>query len=265
MSVKHLSYSSVDTYMRCPRSWKRKYMEHADMPVHVNLIFGSVFHSVVEDDIRSRCLGTGMLDLQWLWNKHWKDKVAESGTIDWGKLSPSDYYNDGLRMLGNKDVMATIRSMNAFMVHPLIYGEVSQPMPSVELEFSLLLNGIKVPIIGFIDVIGTDGVPVDIKTASKSWPAGKGEQEIQPAIYLAALNQCGYVQHGGRFRYVVFIKTKVPKVQVIDLQYTPAQIEWAVGAVRDVWKGIKRGVFPPNYTGWMCSPNQCGYWDTCRG
>ena len=267
MYVEHLSYSSASSYAMCPNSWKMKYVNRLATSVSANLLFGKAFHSTVEHDVRSRCIGTGMQDLAGMWDKEWKKEVAAAGNVDWGTKSETEYFDDGVRMFSNKDVMHAVRQLNAIMMHPLIVGSdrVSVPAPSVELKFEFQIDKVGVPIIGYIDIIGADGVPVDLKTSSQSWNQEKAAAEVQPAMYLAALNQCGYVQHNGRFRYVIFVKTKTPKVQVIDITCSPEHIKWTMQMMRDVWRGIKGSVFPCNPTGWKCSPKYCEFWEMCRG
>ncbi len=267
MYVEHLSYSSASSYAMCPSSWRKKYVEKLSVHTSANLLFGKAFHSTVEHDVKSRCIGTGMQDLVEVWDREWKKEVAMAGAVDWGTKSEDVFYGDGVRMFSSKDVTQAVRQLDAVMMHPLIVGQdrMSMPAPSVELKFEFLIDKVSVPIIGYIDIIGVDGVPVDLKTSSQSWNETKAAAEVQPAMYLAALNQCGYVQHNGRFRYVIFVKTKTPKVQVIDITCSPESIQWAMTMMRDVWKGIRHGVFPCNPTGWKCSQAYCEYWAGCRG
>ena len=44
----HLSYSSISTYLMCPKSWEYRYLIKPDAPTSANLIFGSAFHNAIE-------------------------------------------------------------------------------------------------------------------------------------------------------------------------------------------------------------------------
>ena len=145
--------------------------------------------------------------------------------------------------------------------------------PIIEKYITLTVPGVPVPIIGYIDMIESDGIPCDFKTSSKSWNQDQANSEMQPTFYLAALNQAGYLPQFVApdyskvfaFRHYVFVKTKKPRVQIWESTRTVADLFWLFGLIRDVWSGIEAGVFPPNPTGWKCSPKYCEYWGICRG
>jgi putative RecB family exonuclease len=92
---------------------------------------------------------------------------------------------------------------------------------------------------------------------------------MQPAFYLAALNQSGYhsgtAQSSFYFRHYVFVKTKQPKVQIWESTRTIKDLFWLFGLITDVWRGIEREVFPPNPGTWKCSSKYCEHWSHCRG
>ena len=127
--------------------------------------------------------------------------------------------------------------------------QVVDGRPTIEKRITLQVPGVEVPIIGYIDLITEDGVPCDIKTASRAWYAKKAHDEMQPDFYLAALTQIGETPPDFRFRYYVFTKTKKPKVQILETKRTPAQLFWMLDMVREVWTGIQAGVFPPTGPG----------------
>ena len=78
-------------------------------------------------------------------------------------------------------------------------------------------------VIGYIDLIEKDGVPIDFKTSNKSWSYSKAKNEIQPIFYLAALIQEEY-EISLNFRHYVFVKNKTPKVQIWETSRTIQEI-----------------------------------------
>lgn len=254
-SLDHLSYSSISSYLMCPRAWRYHYIDKIETPRSAALVFGSAFHDTIESYLEDRSKRT-LLD--W-WGVRWN---AESlyGEIDWGNDSIESLANQGTRILSDPEIAAAIDEID-----PLVNDD---GQPVIEQRVTLQVPGIPIPIIGYIDLITSDGVPCDFKTSSRSWTQEQAEGETQPLFYLAAMNQCGLVPAGARsltFRHFVFTKTKTPKLDVFETTRRLADLFWLFDMICEVWRGIEAEVFPPNPGTWKCSPRFCEYWSLCRG
>lgn len=243
--IEHLSYSSISTYLMCPRSWRFRYIDKVEAPVSPALVFGSAFHDAIEAHVDKR----GDLSLEDRWHSAWGSQLETRENIAWDK--DADMYAQlGAVMLSAPD---TVRLVEAIVPR------------AIEQKVELLVPGVPIPVIGYIDVIESDGVPADFKTSSRSWSQQKADEELQPLFYLAALNQAGTL-HDYRFRYYVFVKNeKRPQVQIWETRREAAGLFWLFGLVKDVWAAIDGGAFPPNPTTWKCSPKWCEYWQECKG
>lgn len=243
--IDHLSYSSISTYLLCPRSWRFHYVDKIKTPTSPSLVFGSAFHNAVEQHLTTR---DPIIDL---WHQAWADQLEKEQAIDWGEDTPETLCNDGVRMLSHPDAIDVLARI--------------QPK-SIETKVVLDVLNVPVPIIGYVDLIEQDFVPADIKTSNKSWSEDRANTEMQPTFYLAAIMQSGpNFNRDLKFRYYIFVKTKMPKIQVIETTRTPADLFWLLEMIEDVWQGIEREVFPPNPGTWKCAPKWCDYWDRCRG
>lgn len=258
-NLEHLSYSSISTYMLCPRNWKFKYLDGIPTASSPALVFGSAFHATVEAIIKAKAAGE-TIDVAEKWAFQWAWETTKA--TDWGAELPEEYSNLGLRMLSHKDTVAMLAEIS-----PMVdVDEAGTVVPLIERRVELHVPGVPIPVIGYIDIICSDGIPADFKTAARVWAPGKAEGELQPLFYLAALNQAGYMQNPTMgFRHYVFVKTKTPQVQVLPSRHATCQLFWLFGAIREVWKGIEAGVFPPNPSSWKCSDRWCDYWGICRG
>jgi len=253
MNLDHLSYSSISSYLMCPRAWRFHYIEQVPAPTSPALVFGSAFHATVEEHVKA-ALTTERPTLTEQWGRAWQTTL-EGKTIEWGSDSPDKLFNDGVRMLTHPETVALLDGLR-----PLDAPD------AIERRVELHVPGVPIPIIGYIDLIEQDGVPCDFKTSSKSWSQGQAAGEMQPCFYLVALNQSGYTLNPGRgFRHYVFVKTQTPQVQVWETSRTVDELFWLFGLIRDVWQAIDAGCFPPNPGTWKCSPKWCEYWDICRG
>ena len=241
----HLSYSSISTWLMCPRSWRYRYVDKVPAPKSPALVFGSAFHDAVEAHVRDQ----DDTPLAARWSQCWAAQLERDGEVSWDK-EPTHYEDLGAAMLSAPDVVALVGALTAL---------------KIEEKITLNVPGVPVPIIGYIDMIETDGVPADFKTSARSWSQKKADDEMQATFYLAALNQSGH-KAAGQFRYYVFVKNaRKPQVQIWETHRTARDMFWLFGLIGDVWHSIERGAFPPNPTTWKCSPKWCEYWDGCRG
>jgi hypothetical protein len=242
--VDHLSFSSITTYLSCPRSWKFKYIEDQPKKTSTALAFGSAFHETVEKYV----LRTEETDIKALWTTAWGNQ-AKKVTLDEGDTFEG-MQNEGIRMFTSPKVLYEINAI--------------QPPREIEFAVKLTVPGVPVPIIGYIDIIGQDGIPGDFKTSSKRWGDDKAANSLQPLFYLAALNQMG-IQTPMKFRHYVFIKTKEPNTQLIETDFKPANVLFLFSLVQNVWKSISADAFHENPDGWLCSETYCDFWKLCKG
>lgn len=249
--ITHLSYSSIQLYLTCPENWRRKYVEKQPQPSSPALVFGSAMHTAIESVVTGE-----MPTLPEAWKTAWTAQVESESNVDWGGDTPEHHFNEGLRILGSDDVQAMIGD-----VKPL----VDENGAFVERKVTLEVPGVPVPIIGYIDIVGADGVPGDFKTSKNRWSQDKAQSELQPLFYLAALSQAGVDIPDLAFRHYIITKAKTPVAQVLEHTHTWSEIFWLFESIQRVWKGIEAEVYPMNPNGWLCGPKYCAYWSECRG
>ena len=249
-SLKHLSYSSISSYLMCPKSWRLHYIDKVPTMTAAPLLFGSAFHDATE-----RYIADSSATLANCWEGAWAKQSGRKQEVNWGDETPKEVYDEGLRILGTGKVADKLNDLRARM----------GPEPIVERRVNLKVPGVPIPIMGYIDVITADGIPGDIKTSARSWGAGKAESETQSLFYLAALNQMGQPSPDNTFRHFVFTKNSRPTAQEFEHRHSDGEILWLFELIQQVWRAIEAEAFPANPTGWKCSPKYCDYWSECRG
>lgn len=247
----HLSYSSVSLYLECSRKWAYKYLEHVPSAGSPALAFGSALHGTVQKFMIERHAGNE-LDLTDTWTEQWAAAIEKD--IDWGDSIPQQVANDGVRLVSA--VRATLDQ---------ITPAVDAAGPVVERKIEVKVPGVPIPIIGYLDLLGSDGVLRDFKTASRAWSAGQVAEQSQPLVYLAAANQMNLVHLPGQFEHVVFVKTKMPQIQRLPSTHSLNEVLWMFRVISGVWEGIERGSFVPNPKACFAWGRQCEYFDRCRG
>jgi hypothetical protein len=272
MQLDHLSYSSINTYLLCPRSWKYRYVDKIKTPVSTNLIFGSAMHDAVEEYIRMGQATADPFPVSEHFDTAWRKQFEYRPDVDWQGESEDSLTKLATSMTTKKIIVTgggperDYRNMSVFLndFEPLVIDDE----PVIEKRVSLSIPGLPIPLIGYVDLLTSDGVPCDFKTASPKsrWSAEKAKSELQPLIYLASLAQEGYALNPDlRFRYIILRKMKTtPKAQVIEIKQTWAAIfERMRMIVEDVWPAIEAGAFPPNESSWKHNSKYCDYWDLC--
>lgn len=252
----HLSYSQISTYLDCSERWRAGYIDGKKGAPTDSLVFGTTAHLVIEQIVA----GKVQLDpaaMAEAWCEAWSRKMAEpeSARIDWGDSSPSDCEATGIRVFSSDETVGVLAG-----VKPRIAQDGT---PMIERKVEWKLDGLP-PIVGYIDCLAEDGVPVDFKTAGKMWADSKALKEIQPLFYLSALEQAGEHDHLLRFRHIVLTKAKNPRAVLFETQRRPEELAFMERVVRGVWSGISSGHFVPNPTSMWCSIS-CAVYTSCAG
>lgn len=248
--ITHLSFSSINAYLLCGHAWRLHYIERIQTPTAPALVIGSAWHDAVEDHLRSGA------DLATRYREHLATRLG-SEEVAWDNETPESLAAVGERMAAAKPIKDLLAGVRA---------DFDPEHGALERRVELRVPGVPVPVIGYIDVITNDGVPGDFKTAARMWGDDKAASEMQPLVYLAALNQAGDDGHGWRFRHYVCTKATRPTARVFETQRSPGEVlTGLIPTIVQVWGGIQAGVFPQNTTTWKCSPRYCDYWDMCRG
>ena len=255
LRIEHLSKSSAELFQTCARAWRARYIDGIKSPSTPALAVGTAFDRVTEAEWRS----PGGVDLQDRWRSTWAE-VSTDTRINWNGDTPQQFETQGARLLALPETVETIRSITPLRKPS---GE-----PYLQYPVTLRIPDVAVPVIGYVDLIESDGTPGDVKTAGRAWEDGKAAKELQPKLYLAALLAEGFPLRDLRFRHYVFVKpgARSPgRVQVIETEYTPGQITHAIETVREVWRAVTAGVFVPNPNAFFCKPGDCAVWDVCMG
>ena len=232
--IDHLSYSSIRAYLKCGRKWKYRYIEKLQEEKSNALSFGGVWHEMLSAHLKTK------QDL----NEWWQETAIEKLDLPLHDL--------GTKMLTSPDIVNTIQDLKV-------------DHETIDMETSLTVPNVSVPIIGYVDAIGVDGVPIDFKTSSSKWSQSNADSDLQPTFYLASLLQMGQVTLPAKFKYIVFVKTKKPYVQTLETTRTLKDVFALYGLIGDVWSAIQKEVYSPtDPANWWCGAKYCGFWGHCE-
>lgn len=259
--IDHLSYSSISHYLQCQRSWKHKYIDQIETDKSDALLFGSAWHKMISKSLLEKGYR--------LFGQLWRESSEE---LD-GYLN-SNIFDLGLSMISSKHISDTLQNLKPHERQVLIDTDNNGlpfhdyiPMVDYKIEFSI--PNVPVPIIGYIDMIADDRVPVDFKTAKHKWTQEQADSSLQPTFYLAGLHAQDFIKASdfpAKFRYIIFLKTKKPDVQIIETTRTDEDVINLFGLVEGCWQQMQsENHLPTGIGSWKCSSNYCDFWNICQG
>ena len=189
----HLSASSIGMLFRCPRQFYRRYILGEKERPGEAMVVGSFFHEALDYNYQQKI--TSGVDrplseiVQYLGDVGVPKVLDEEGGVDnirWD-TSPDTAHKDAER----------ITSAYAHVVMPRI-----QPV-GTEFRFELDLDGVPVPLIGYVDVWDADRT-IDTKTGKQAVSKVKPSWRLQGSIYALAT--------GRPTEYHSVSRAKTPKI-----------------------------------------------------
>jgi hypothetical protein len=251
----YFSATQLGTFMRCPETYRRRYVLGEKERPGQALLWGSVDHKGAEHNLRQKIESERDLpesDVLDFFDHAWREKLDEEGgegEIVWDD-KPGAVKTTAAKLVGlrHREVM------------PLI-----QPL-KVEAEFMLDLPGVRLPIKGFIDA-ELDSHVVDWKTTKRAEALSrKPDWRLQMLLYA--------VQTGKPVHVVQSVKTQTPKVDTSKASVSAPTKHGAEVVARIVKNAIDQidyflatfgthQPWPTQTPGYGHACSWCGYRPTC--
>ncbi len=252
----HLSASGIRDYCDCGLQYKfgridkRKPEFSSD-----SLDFGSVIHKVLAEFYQEKMVGNklSLLELHKIFEDHWRTVAKEKPDIRYTK---------------GRDFETVLQEGKSLL--SAYYENVPDDnfkVLAIEEPFIFTIAGVSIPIIGVFDLLLQENesdilIINEFKTSSKAYSKDDIDKSLQLTLYQMSAKANGYKCSEILLRFDILIKTKVPKFE----QYYTVRSEddemRAIRKIQQVWDGINKGVFIPNYGSWKC--NCCSYQNACN-
>jgi hypothetical protein len=254
--MKAITQSMLGMFLRCPHQFERRYLRGEIIPPGIAARRGSATHKAAQLNHEQKLHTKEDLpvsDLQDAARDHYVKQIKEEGVF-----IPKDQVAEKERLL-EVGLDAAVRLTR-------LYREYLAPAirPSLVEEKLTIDVGLGLPLQGTIDVLTEDHWLPDLKTADKSKSIGEADHSLQLTFYTGLVAQ--YTgKWPARISLEVLVNNKEPKLQ--SLPTTRGPEDWAnlMLRVRLLLEQIRAGLFPPCDPGaWVCSPNWCGYFWTCK-
>ena len=247
--MKHFSVSQLTTYLNCPDKYRFGYIEKQPWEFQpVDMVFGTVCHQTVAHFHSTNCeLGEMVANFE----RRWEKAIAQVENIRFRSLDQVQLLTRGKRLM------------------ELYHQQFEDLTPQdVELFFELpmldLATGryVEQAIQGRIDLIADDCVH-EVKTSSKSYTQDQADTSLQLTFYSWAY-QYLYGKPASGLKLIALVKTKEPKIQVLETKREMADYSRLYSLMTGVMNAIQKGVFYPNPMS-IYGCGNCQFQQLCSG
>lgn len=235
----NLSYSAIDTFLRCPRKYEWQYITKIPVKTNCFLLLGGAYHKAIGKGFEYKKEkgvfiptdeACDIFGQTWDNREEVEDEEVKSMDIDWANENPSQMKDDGYNLV---KMYAT---------------EQAPKIKPLEVEISVERNYEFGKFRGRIDLIPEKSSKetklkiIEHKTAKRKKDQTEVDLSLQSYSYAYALGR------ESEMEWHVAVRKRVPEVQT-DLRVTRTtdHIEWFERDVLiPVAKAIKTGVFYPH-------------------
>jgi putative RecB family exonuclease len=249
----HISASQMNLYLLCSLKYRFQYIDQLERPFRSSaLVFGSAIHAA----------------LAWL-HKLLAEKKGNGVTVDrLCNIFDADWY---AQQLGTKILYDRNQSKEGFHVlaRELLRIYLERPerqAKAAEVPFTVPLanpaNGqqLDVNLEGFFDLITQDEAIVEFKTSGQTMSTRDADDHLQLTTYSYAYGAL-FGRPASGLRIVDLVKSRKPKMVVLDTMRTGADHQRFFCLAREVVNGIRSHVFIPR-SGYWC--RDCEYARHCK-
>ncbi|MBN2492432.1 MAG: PD-(D/E)XK nuclease family protein [Planctomycetes bacterium] len=246
----HFSASQLGMLRRCEQQFAYRYALGLKRPPSAAMSLGSSFGDGIAYSLRQK-IDSGV-DLP-------TPEVVEIAVTRLEGRKDSTEWDEPFTAVKDElpGLVAVFQKDAAPGIEPAAVEEkvVTRLKPSVGEPFDVL---------SYLDLRERDGRVTDLKTAKRSWPEDRPAAELQPLLYTMA--EAGE----SAFRFLITVRTKTPKIQVLDRAITADEKQAATALVAlakrraDAIVANPEIAWPTGHGGNLCSKRFCGYWRECK-
>ena len=262
MNIEKISFSKINTYLKCPLRYYFRYIENLIIPPQGFVILGKATHKGLEYNYKEKAkhkkephIKKVLEYYDWGWEEAKKEN--EEWGIEWEEPEWK-IKDDGVKLVSG------------------YYENVSPaviPKSENDVEKEFLITFTDFPCItGFIDLITHQDEILDHKVAKRKPTTDEISFDIQGLIYQVAFYY-EYKKLPAGFFYDLLLKYKEPKFEKlqgedirgrvkISRNKKQSKIKWLEKVLQRAVMGIKNNIFFPVVNPINCS--WCGYKDRCR-
>lgn len=249
--MSHLSSSQINLYLQCSLKYKFQYVDEFPKPFKSSgLAFGSAVHSALSWLNKERMNGNNVA----------LERLHKIFDADWYSLKAE---NEIRYKTGEEEMKLTVLGKELL---GLYFEEPYKAVKGTEIPFAVpIINPqtgqrLGIDLEGVIDLIEEDDMITEFKTSAQIMDPKEVATHLQLTIYSYAFEALTH-RPPKLLRVIDFVKTKKPKLILLETKRTKADYLRFFFLSGQVLKGIRSQVFFPR-SGFWCK--DCEYSDHCR-
>ena len=254
--ISFISQSMLGQFLRCPAQFERVWVYGERVPPGIAARRGSGTHKAAEINHLQKIdsgVDLPIADLQDAARDEYVRLIQEEGIF-----IPREQLSEKNKIMA-EGLDDTTRLAK-------LYGEKLAPsIQPVLVEQRVRMDvGLGVALEGTIDVLTVDNWLPDLKTSGKSKGKSEADLSLQLSLYAALV-----AHHTGKWptkiSLEVLVNLKEPILQSLPTSRGPHDFAMLMNRIQMMLAQVEAGLFPPCDPGhWMCSPNWCGFYTTCK-
>ncbi len=283
----YLSVSQVKMFLKCPLSWKLRYIDGLAMGTPARLFQGVKVHKAVEAVLEAK-LRTGVLPPLELATDTFvtefdQDKqrvddwegATEGSVKDTGITCTKVYYQEAAAQatpVAVEKTFATVITTADGKIRLPVLGRIDsvQVQTGTEQEYQDIREQVVAESQKYEDETATEMPKVskplrlhDLKVVTDKWGEGDIKNDLQFMLYAGA-------EHVPDIQVDQLVKGRAkvprPRYEALAEVLTNAEVQHGVAVIEGVARSIATAHFPPtDPSNWWCSEKWCSMWRHCRG
>jgi len=256
------SPSNLGTMHRCAEQYRRRYVEGEIIPPELQQIRGRAVHRAVELNMQAHVEDGDYLPIEAVEDAASDALTLELGVGGWvcGPLYDDLTIDQATGRV--RDQAVKLSALHATEVAPTFTPAAAEL--KVEIQAS---PGMPATLVGVIDIVDETQKIRDTKTTGKSPPKGAADDSGQLTFYeLLYQAFYGAPSRGQSLDYLVMTPKRGDlKTVTLETERSTEDLISLVERIRVADRAVEADIFVPAPTDhWACSPQWCGYYDTCR-
>ena len=250
---RHLSWSQMQSFRRCPRQWHYSHVEHA-VPefVAAALLLGSGFHAAAQHYYEQQLAGeaTTLDEMMDVFTTTWSTEGTER-EVKYGKGDDQDNLTDLARRMLESFLASELANLpgDLIAIEETVKGTIHSEMPDLMARID----------VAWVDEAGTH--LMDLKTARSRWSNGTAHDSADQLLLYHRLVRDLAPDQVLKLHFGVVTKAKTPAVQKIQLKVDEDRVERSIDLMLPVWNAMQAGVDYANPNPMNCSG--CGFRGRC--
>ena len=252
--LEHLSASALTLFLTCSLKFRFQYIDKLPrLTKSANQVFGLAMHAA----------------LQWL---HVELKKGRKPPLDEVlRVYEGDWHAQTLPgseiLYSESDTPENFLLKGKELLSQYYADYIPAGVQAAELRFQLpLINPdtgevLAVPLLGYIDLIESDGTLVDFKNSARTMPTHDLPDNLQFTVYAWAYETL-FGKPPKDIKLVNLVRTKTPKIETHLTGREKSDFVRLFAIGKEVLKAIENNVFLPNRSCFMCK--DCEYDTDCR-